>query len=160
MQTWNIAQINIATAQFSLDDPRLADFMAQLDAINALADQAAGFVWRLQSDSGNATDIKVGDDERLIVNMSVWESIKALAAYVYDSGHRGVLARRREWFLPSDRPYQALWWVRAGEIPTVDDGMARLERLHINGPGPEAFTFKSRFRPPSGPSVPATANLD
>ncbi|MDP7545871.1 MAG: DUF3291 domain-containing protein, partial [Alphaproteobacteria bacterium] len=91
MQTWNIAQINIATAQFPLDDPRLAGFMDQLDAINALADRAPGFVWRLQSDSGNATDIRVGGDDRLIVNMSVWQSAEALSAYVYESAHRGVL---------------------------------------------------------------------
>jgi heme-degrading monooxygenase HmoA len=148
MQTWNIAQINIATAQFPLDDPRLAGFMDQLDAINALADRAPGFVWRLQSDSGNATDIRVGGDDRLIVNMSVWQSAEALSAYVYESAHRGVLARRREWFLVSDAPFQALWWVKAGQPPTVEDGLARLECLRGNGPGPDAFTFKELFPAP------------
>ena len=145
MQAWNIARINIATAQFALDDPRLAAFMEQLDAINALADSAPGFVWRLQTEAGNATGIKVNDDDRLIVNMSVWQSTEALADYVYNSGHRAAQARRREWVQPPDGPYQALWWLKAGEIPAVEDGMARLERLRAHSPGPEAFGFKSLF---------------
>ena len=101
----------MARAQATLTDPRLAEFVAQLDEINALADRSPGFVWRLQTDAGNATDIKVSDDPRLIVNMSVWESLDALTAYVYKSGHLRVLSRRKEWFERLDTPSIALWWI-------------------------------------------------
>jgi len=145
---WHLAQMNVATARFDLDDPRIADFMNRLDEINALAEKSPGFVWRLQSDSGNATDIKVSDDPRLIVNLSVWQSAEALFDFVYKSGHRGVMARRRDWFLPPTGAYQALWWVAAGTVPTAEEGMERIAHLNRNGPSTHAFNFKNRFPPP------------
>ena len=154
MTAWHLAQINLAHARYPLDDPQLADFMAQLDEINALAERSPGFVWRLQSDSGNATDIKVSDDPKLIVNMSVWESAESLFDYVYTSGHRPVMARRREWFLPPKGTYQVLWWIAAGTTPSVQDGLERLARLEREGPTPQAFTFKKRFPPPGDSGGP------
>jgi hypothetical protein len=150
MTPYHLAQFNIARALADLDDPLLADFMAQLDEINALAEESPGFVWRLQTDSGNATDIQVSDDPRLLVNMSVWGSAKALFDYVYKSGHAKVMARRREWFERSGKPYLVLWWVSAGHRPTVEEALERLAELERNGPSPRAFTFKQRFPPPSG----------
>ena len=91
--------------------------MSRLDAVNALADDSPGFVWRLQSDSGNATDIDVGGDPLFIVNLSVWESVEALSKFVYRTAHRDVMIRRREWFERPHGPYQALWWVPAGHRP-------------------------------------------
>lgn len=148
MTRWHIAQINVGTALYPLDDPGMAGFMARLDAINALADASPGFVWRLQSASGNATDIRAGDDPRFIVNMSVWTSPEALFAFVYKTGHREVMVRRREWFGRPPGAYQALWWTEADRVPTVAEGLARLARLDRDGPTPEAFTFKTRFPPP------------
>ena len=149
---YHLAQLNIAHVRFALDDPRMADFMAGLDRINALAEATPGFVWRLQSASGNATDIQAFDDPRLLVNMSVWESIDALAAYVYKSGHVDFLRRRKEWFATAETPFQVLWWVDAGHIPTVNAAKARLEYLTEHGPTAYAFTFRAPFAPVEHPS--------
>ena len=146
---FHLAQINIARAHAPLTDPRLADFVAQLDAINALADRSPGFVWRLQTDTGNATDIEVGDDPRLIVNMSVWESQEALFDYVYKSGHLQVLARRKEWFQRLETPSLALWWTPVGALPALEDGLERLDHLARHGPSEQAFTFKVGFPAPN-----------
>ena len=146
--SFHLAQINVARALEPLDSPRLADFMASLDRINALADATPGFVWRLQSESGNATDIQAGDDPLLIVNLSVWETREALFDFVYKSGHAPVMARRRAWFEKPARASLALWWVPAGHRPSLEEALARLERLDAQGPGPEAFTFKVWFPAP------------
>ncbi len=116
---FHLAQINIARAVAPVTDPRLAGFVAQLDAINALADRSPGFVWRLQTDTGNATDIEVGDDPRLIVNMSVWESHDALFDFVYKSGHLQVLARRKEWFQRLETTSLALCWSPVDALPAL-----------------------------------------
>ncbi len=154
---FHLAQINMARAYASLTDPRLADFVAQLDAINALAARSPGFVWRLRTDVGNATDMEVGDDPRLIVNMSVWESQDALFDYVYKSGHLQVLARRTAWFERLDTPSMALWWTPVGTPPTPEDGLERLDHLARHGPSERAFTFKARFPAPSGRADRITA---
>jgi uncharacterized protein DUF3291 len=144
----HIAQLNVGRAVAPLESRQLADFMAWLDAVNAIADGSPGFVWRLQGDNGNNTALKVSDDPLFIVNMSVWESIEALHAFTYRSDHKAVFARRYEWFERADGPNMVLWWVRAGTIPTVDDALARLRLLAERGPTPEAFGFKSPFPPP------------
>ncbi len=143
----HLAQMNVATALYDLDDPRMEEFMTRLDEINAHAESSPGFMWRLKSDSGNATDIQVSDDPRLIVNMSVWESVEALFDFVYRADHRGVMVKRRSWFEKPAGPYQVLWWVEPGRLPSVDDGLQRLELLRAQGPTPRAFTFNSVFRP-------------
>ena len=148
MQDWHLAQANIARAVAPMDDPAMADFMAQLDAINALADRSPGFVWRLQSGSGNATDIAVTDDPLVILNMSVWESADVLFDYVYRTAHTPVMARRREWFEKPSKPHLVLWWVEAGHRPSVEEALTRLEMLAKRGPTPDAFTFKQRFPAP------------
>jgi Domain of unknown function (DUF3291) len=144
----HIAQLNIGRAVAPLDDPRLADFMTWLDAINALAEASPGFVWRLQGDNGNNTDLKVSDDPQFIVNLSVWSSIDELHAFTYRSEHKTVFARRYEWFERADGPNMVMWWLPAGTVPAVDDALARIRRLAELGPTPEAFTFKDRFPPP------------
>jgi hypothetical protein len=140
-----IAQLNVARAVAPLDDPRLADFMARLDEVNALAERSPGFVWRLQGADGNATDLRVGDDPLLIVNLTVWESIDDLFAFTYRSEHRTVFARRYDWFERLPGPSTVLWWLPAGEIPALDEAFRRLDLLTANGPTAEAFTFKQRF---------------
>ena len=145
---FHVAQVNIGIPVAPVDSPQLADFMALLDPINAVADGAPGFVWRLQTEEGNATSIRAFDDERIIANMSVWETIDDLATFVYRSGHVDVMRRRREWFTRM-RIYMALWWVPAGQLPTVADAQERLAHLREHGPTPFAFTFKARFPSPA-----------
>ncbi len=142
-----LAQLNIALGQAVIDDPVMAEFVAALDAVNALADAAPGFVWRLQDEDGNATSIRAYDDERMIVNLSVWESAESLWAFVYESDHLDVMRRRREWFARLPHSHLVLWWVPDGERPTVAESVARLEHLRAHGPTPRAFTFKRRFAP-------------
>ena len=153
--THHIAQLNVARLLEPLDTPRLADFVAALDPINALADSSPGFVWRLQAESGDATSIRVYDDEMIIVNMSVWESIDALAAFVYKGPHTQVMRRRREWFEHLKDAYTALWWLPAGELPSLADAQRRLEHLRQHGPSEVAFGFKRPFPPPDGKTAPA-----
>lgn len=124
----------------------LADFVANLDPINALADGSPGFVWRLATEDGDATSIRAFDDDLMIINMSVWESIDQLAEFVYRSGHVAVMRRRREWF-GRMRIYMVLWWVPEGHTPTVTEALERLAHLEEQGPTPYAFTFKQRFAP-------------
>jgi hypothetical protein len=140
----HIAELNIGRALAPVDSPLLDDFNAALDPVNALADRAPGFVWRLQTDEGNATAIRPFEDDRMIVNMSVWESIDALASFVYRSDHVAVMRRRREWF-ERIQVFMVLWWIPAGHTPSVDEAIARLEHLREYGPTPHAFTFKRRF---------------
>lgn len=140
-----LAQVNVARLRAPLDAPELADFVAGLDPVNALADAAPGFVWRLQTDEGDATSIRAFDDDMIIVNMSVWDSLEALRDFVYRSDHRTFLARRREWFERMDAPIVALWWVPAGHRPTVTEAKERLDALDRLGPTPEAFTFRTLF---------------
>jgi heme-degrading monooxygenase HmoA len=143
----HIVQVNIARLREPLDSPRLADFVAALDPVNALADSSPGFVWRLQTEDGDATAIRAFDDDMLIVNMSVWESIDHLAAFTYGGEHREVLRRRRDWFERIKDAYAVLWWVPAGYRPTVEDARSRLDLLRRMGPTPDAFTFRVRYGP-------------
>jgi Domain of unknown function (DUF3291) len=148
LTSWHIAQMNVGRTVAPVDSPAIADFMAALDRINALAEASPGFVWRLQSDSGNATDIKTSDDPQFIVNMSVWASVEALFEFVYRSAHTPVMGRRREWFEKPTEDYQVLWWVPAGHRPTTQEGLARLDHLRRHGPTAHAFSFKQRFPTP------------
>src|SRR5207244_11303476 len=116
---WPLAQLNVARAVAPLDSPTLAEFVAALDRINALAEASPGFVWRLIGDGGDATSVRVGDDPNLIVNLSVWQSAEALFEYTYRSGHVEVIRRRREWFEAAAAPYLVLWWIPAGHVPTI-----------------------------------------
>src|SRR5882757_1173442 len=128
-----LAQINIARLKAPLDSPQLAEFVAGLDPVNAVADAAEGFVWRLQSDEGNATDIGVFGDDWLIVNMSVWRDVDSLKSFMYDGLHRDLLRRRREWFERLDEAVTALWWVPAGHRPSVAEAEQRLLHLRKHG---------------------------
>jgi hypothetical protein len=143
---WELAQVNIGLAKGPMDSEVMAEFAAALEPINALADSSPGFVWRLQDDSGDATSIRAFDDERMLINMSVWESVDALAEFVYRSAHTQVMRGRKQWF-ETIRLYMALWWVPAGHRPTPLEARERLEHLRLHGPTPYAFTFKRRFEP-------------
>ena len=148
MAGYHLAQLNIGRIRGPLESPPLAEFIAALEPINAIADKSPGFVWRLQTEEGDATSIRAFDDDMLLVNMSVWESLDALSAFVYQSDHRAVMLRRREWFERPADAFMALWWVPADHIPTVNEAKQRLERLREHGPSQEAFTFSKPFPPP------------
>jgi hypothetical protein len=156
---WHLAQVNIGRLRAPVDDPAIAEFVAGLDPINALADSAPGFVWRLQTEDGNATAIRPDPgDEMVAINLSVWESVEALADFAYRSAHLAFLRRRAEWFERMASSYLAMWWIPAGTIPTVADAMDRVAHLDRHGPTPTAFTFRHRFAPPDdGSSVSADA---
>jgi hypothetical protein len=145
---FHLAQINIGRLVAPIDDPRVAGFVAQLEPINALADAAPGFIWRLQSDAGNATDVPYNDDPFMIVNMSVWESLEVLQHYVYTSRHIEVFRDRAKWFEKADQPHYCLWWVPAGHIPTVEEGRERLQHYRVHGPTPYSFWFSKHFPAP------------
>ena len=151
---WQLAQLNIGTTLYPVEDPRMEGFTGRLDTINALAEASPGFVWRMQSESGNATDIPVGEDPLLIANLSVWETVEALYAFTYQTTHREVMTGRRQWFQRPEGAYQVLWWVPAGHRPTLAEAMARLEHLREEGPGPRAFTFKASHPPPGSAGAP------
>jgi hypothetical protein len=135
---WQIAQVNIALPREPLETPALAEFVAELEPVNALADSAPAFVWRLQDESGDATSIQAFDDERLIINMSVWDSIEELWAFVYDSRHLEVLRRRREWMVKLAESHMALWWVPAGHRPGTDEARYRIDHLRAHWPTPHS----------------------
>jgi hypothetical protein len=153
MAAFHLAQCNIARLRAPLDSPVLAEFVAALEPINDLAEQSSGFVWRLQTDDGNATAIRPFDDDMLMINMSVWESVEALAEFTYATPHRDVMRGRRQWFERLEESYLVLWWVPAGTTPTVADAKARLQTLRQVGPSPEAFTFRSPFPSPESTGV-------
>ena len=147
MTNVHLAQVNIGRAKASLDDPIMAGFMSRLDEVNALADRAEGFVWRLQGDGGNATYLRPYEDDRILFNMSVWETVEHLRAYTYGTAHAELLRQRRDWFEKFDGVMLALWWVPAGHIPSVEEAKDRLAHLEQHGPTQTAFTFKSVFPP-------------
>ncbi len=147
MSRHHLAQLNIATMKAPLDSPQLADFVANLDRINALAEAAPGFVWRLQTEEGDATALRpLGDN--VLVNMSVWRDVESLNRYVYRGGHVEVMRRRKAWFETMKEAYVVLWWVAAGHRPTIDEAKERLDLLRTDGPSARAFTFRQAFPPP------------
>ncbi|MFD3653994.1 DUF3291 domain-containing protein [Streptomyces sp. NPDC058620] len=155
---YELAQVNISRLRFPLDSPELKDFVDGLDPVNAVADAADGFVWRLQADSGNATDVAVFGDAWLIVNMSVWRDTDALTTFVYAGRHRELMARRREWFAKVEESMTALWWVPAGDRPSVEDAEKRLLHLREHGPTEWAFTLRTRFPAPAATEAEAVTS--
>jgi hypothetical protein len=146
---WHLAQVNIARMVAPLDSPAMAGFVAKIDEFNALADRSPGFVWRFQNDTGNATYLRPYEDERIIFNLSVWQSPDALKAYVYRTGHADLIRQRQQWFEHSDQAILALWWIPAGHIPSVDEAKDRLQQLREHGPTPRAFSFRQPFPRPA-----------
>ena len=146
MSRYQLAQLNLAKMKFAIDHPEMSDFVARLDAINALADASPGFVWRLQTDDGDATGIDFFGTDAL-VNMSVWKDIESLHGYVYRSAHNEVMALRKQWFERMSESYSVLWWITDGQLPTLEEASERLDCLRELGPSARAFTFKQAFAP-------------
>jgi hypothetical protein len=153
--SYHLAQVNVGRLLAPVDSPALAGFMVALDPVNATADAAPGFVWRLQTEDGNATAVRafewdVAGSAGVIMNMSVWESVEALASFVYSRDHRQVMRRRRQWFEQMREAYTALWWIPVGATPTVAEAEAKVRYLRAHGPTPLAFTLRVHYPPPGG----------
>jgi hypothetical protein len=146
---YQLAQINIAQAQDAMDSETMQGFVDRLDEINSIADNAPGFIWRLQSEEGDATAIRAFDNPLLLINMSVWEGIESLKTFVYKTFHVELIQDRDAWFGKMLQAHQALWWVPAGHIPTIEEGKQKLDSLQRHGPGKTAFTFAKPQEPDS-----------
>ena len=154
MSRFQLAQINVARMRGPIDSPVMAEFVANLDRVNALAESSPGFVWRLQTEEGNATALQpLGEHE--IVNMSVWRDVASLNNYVYKTAHVEIMKRRREWFEHMKEAYVVLWWIPQGQYPAMDEAIRRLQLLRAHGPTSQAFTFKQAFPPPDAPDSPS-----
>jgi len=151
MARYHLAQLNVGLVRAPADSPELTDFMAGIGPVNALADAEPGFVWRLQDGDGpGATALRPRGPD-LMVNMSVWETLETLRDFVYRNGpHLDFMRRRREWFHRMAEEHLVLWWVPAGHIPDLDEGLSRLDLLHASGPSPLAFTFRDPYAAPAG----------
>lgn len=144
---YHLAQLNIAQFRLPQVHPVNADFVANLDRVNAIAESQQGFVWRLVGDGNDATDIQAFDDPNILVNLSVWTDIESLAAFAYrNSAHKEIMRRRNEWFDKMEF-YLVLWWIEEGHIPTLTEAKERLNLLEADGPSEKAFTFKQSFHP-------------
>ena len=144
---YQLAHLNIARMKYGYEDPEMQDFVDQLDPVNATADASPGFVWRLEEE-GDPAQYLIWDDPGWLINISVWQDVESLRAFVRSRLHAAVMKRRREWFTPSAEAYTVLWWVPAGHRPTVAEAQDRLERLRADGPTPDAFNFVRTFPPP------------
>jgi hypothetical protein len=140
-----LAQVNIGRILGPIDSPVMADFVANLNPINELAEKSNGFIWRLKDDTNNATSIKIYDDDFIIVNMSVWKNIETLFEYVYKSNHVEFFKRRKEWFEKMPQMHMALWYVPIDKHPTVEEAVERIDYLRAHGETPYAFSFKKKF---------------
>jgi hypothetical protein len=146
---FQLAEINVARMKgVTINDPMMKEFVDNLDRVNDLAENSEGFVWRLKDESNNATNLNPYNDEQMIINISVWESIETLEHYVYKTFHTDFLKRRREWFQTYGKVYMAMWWIPQGQFPTVEEAVDKLDYLEKNGVSPFAFNFRNRFPQP------------
>ena len=148
MSSYHLVQSNVARMLGPIEDPVMAGFVERLEPLNALADESPGFVWRYQTDAGDATEIRVFNDELILFNMSVWESVEALENFVYRSNHVEALQKKAEWFERASRATLALWWIEVGHVPSVEEAKDRFDILWRDGPSVDAFTFRDRFPAP------------
>ena len=137
-----LAQLNIGRIRYPLDDPRMADFVANLDLVNGIAERSEGFVWRLKDESGTATSVRAFDDPRIIVNMSVWADVEALERFVWQTVHKRFYGRKQQWFERIDGPHFVLWWIPNGHRPTIEEAVDRLDHLKVHGSSDHAFAWE------------------
>lgn len=150
---YQLAQLNIARFRLAQDHPTNADFVNNLDRVNALAELQPGFVWRFKGEGNDALDVQAFEDPNVASNMSVWSDIESLVNFVYhNEEHRNIMRRRREWFDKMDF-YMVLWWIEAGREPSLEEAKSRLELLRRNGSSQDAFTFREPFPVPGGSAV-------
>lgn len=146
MSTFQIAEINIARMKgVDINDPMMKEFVENLDTVNAIAEKSEGFVWRLKDENNNATNFNPYNDERVIINVSVWQSIETLEKFMYHTFHSEFLRRRKEWFQTYGKVHTALWWVPSGQYPTMQEAVNKLAYLQQNGPSKIVFDLRNIF---------------
>lgn len=145
---FELAEINVARMHTDVEDPRMAGFVSRLNEINAMAEASPGFVWRLQDDSGNATSFRAFDDDRILINVSVWTSVESFREFVYRSAHGDMVRDGRKWFEPPSAEQIAMWWISAGQLPNLEEAVERLEQLRKHGPSADSFHFAKQFAAP------------
>lgn len=145
---YHLAQVNIAKALAPLDKPIMQGFVDQLDHINQLADNSEGFIWRLQTEEGDATALQPFDDPLIIMNLSVWSSYDALKNYVYSGDHLNIMKQKKNWFEKPTEAILALWWLPAGQLPTPESARNMLEKLRRDGPSHAVFSFAKPYLMP------------
>ena len=146
---YHLAQVNTAKMNAELDDPIMSGFVQRLDEINVLAENSKGFVWRFQTETGDATYLRPFDDIRILFNMSVWETMEDLKNYVYVSKHVELLKSKASWFKKLDEAHLALWWIQKGYMPSVEEALEKLRLVKTQGPSPDAFTFAKPYPKPN-----------
>jgi len=146
---YQIAVYNIAEAKFPMDDIGMKAFNDAIDMVNAEAEASKGFIWRLKDESGNATNIRIYDKPNMLVNLSVWETIEALKAYLYNGDHLSIFVRKKEWFVPMKTAHMVLWYVPNGHIPMAEEGKMKLDHLIAQGESQQAFGFRKIYDAPT-----------
>ncbi|MDB5013167.1 MAG: hypothetical protein JWQ25_1369 [Daejeonella sp.] len=151
MSDFHIAEINIAKMKgLDINDPIMKEFVDNLGKVNDIAEASEGFVWRLKDDSYNATSFNPYNDEQIIINISVWETIETLEHYMYKTFHSDFLRRRKEWFQAHGKASTAMWWIPAGQIPTLEEAIEKLDYLQIHGVSEKVFDLRNKFPKPRG----------
>jgi CHAT domain-containing protein len=145
--TYQLAQLNIAKGKERMDHPLLAEFVENISRLNALAEQADGFIWRLKDESGDALAIEAFSDPTIVINMSVWRDVETLKNYVYSSDHLAFMRRKKEWFTKLESNHLVLWWIPKGHIPTIEEAKEKLRHLEEKGSTPEAFAINQPYEP-------------
>ncbi len=149
LNDYHIAEINVARMKgVNIDDPIMKEFVDNLDKVNALAERSEGFVWRLQDENNDATSFNPYNDEQVIINISVWETIESLESFVFKTFHTDFLKRRKEWFYTYGKVHTAMWWMPKGEFPSIEEAVAKLDYLQKNGASEIVFDFRNRFPKP------------
>lgn len=145
----HLAQLNVGRLVDAPDSDTVAEFMKALGPINMLGEMSPGFVWMLKDDDGPGA---VGqrfpgheDDDRFVINLTVWIDFESLQHFITRSGHGMYLRRRREWFEKLEQPTTVLWWIDEDHIPDVHEAADRLGLLRRDGPTPLAFDLKKTF---------------
>jgi len=147
---YQLAEINIAKMKgINIDDPIMQEFVDNLGVVNELAESSEGFIWRLKDENDHATSFNPYDDEQIIINVSVWKDIPSLEHYVFKTFHTDFLKRRKEWFKSYGKAYTAMWWITAGEYPSLEDAVARLDHLQKEGASAYVFDFRNKHQAPT-----------
>jgi len=145
---YQIAQFNVGRMLGdNIEAPIMKEFVDNIAMVNALAEKSSGFIWRMKDENNNATSFNPFNDQQIIINLSVWESVEALEAFTYKSLHTNFLKRRKEWFSNFGKPHFVLWWIEKGKYPSLEVAKNKLEFLQENGPTEKAFNFRMKFPP-------------
>jgi Domain of unknown function (DUF3291) len=118
----------------------MSGLMRNLDRVNAFAERSEGFVWRLKRESNNPTAIRPASGPTMAVNLSVWESVKALERFVWATMHKQFYNRKGDWFERLKTPNFVMWPIQSGHTSDLEEALARL--VHLTAHGDCDFAFR------------------